>query len=48
VLANNTVDRITGHTSTDVEADWRLLENYLQQCYQSLKDAVEKSQASQN
>lgn len=43
VLANNTVDRITGHTSTDVEADWSRLESYLQQCYQSIKTELGKN-----
>lgn len=37
VLANNTVDLITSHTSTDPESDWRKLEDYLQQCYRSIE-----------
>ncbi|HMA37585.1 MAG TPA: hypothetical protein VKY74_24235 [Chloroflexia bacterium] len=37
VLANNTVDLITGRTSTDVEGDWRKLEEYLRQCYRSIQ-----------
>lgn len=37
VLANNTVDLITGHTSTDPEADWQKLEEYLRQCYRSIE-----------
>src|SRR6185437_16513091 len=35
VLANNTVDRITGQTSTDVEGDWASLKGHLRACYQS-------------
>jgi hypothetical protein len=37
VLANNTVDLITGKTSTDVEGDWRKLQDYLRQCYRSIQ-----------
>ncbi|MCC7354894.1 MAG: hypothetical protein IT330_14210 [Anaerolineae bacterium] len=37
VLANNTVDKITGKTSTNVEADWVKLEDYLRQCYRSIQ-----------
>jgi hypothetical protein len=37
VLANNTVDRITGGTSTDVQADWATLEDQLRQCYRSIQ-----------
>ncbi|HBY95530.1 MAG: hypothetical protein M5U01_04735 [Ardenticatenaceae bacterium] len=37
VLANNTVDLITGKTSTDVEGDWTRLEEYLQRCYRSIR-----------
>jgi hypothetical protein len=40
VLANNTVDKITGKTSTDVEGDWRRLEEYLRQCYRSIDRAL--------
>lgn len=40
VLANNTVDLITSHTSTDVEGDWAKLEEYLRQCYRSIGKAV--------
>jgi len=36
VLANNTVDLITSHTSTDPEADWAKIEDYLRRCYQSI------------
>lgn len=36
VLANNTVDLITSKTSTDPEADWGKLEDYLRQCYRSI------------
>lgn len=41
VLANNTVDLITSKTSTDVERDWALLEDYLRQCYRSIGKAVQ-------
>lgn len=37
VLANNTVDLITGKTSTDPEADWKKLEAYLRDCYRSIQ-----------
>lgn len=37
VLANNTVDLITHKLSTDVEGDWAKLENYLVECYRSIK-----------
>lgn len=37
VLANNTVDLITSQTSTDPEADWHRLEEYLQGCYRSIQ-----------
>src|SRR5258706_5369140 len=37
VLANNTVDLITSKTSTDPQADWAKLEEYLRQCYRSIK-----------
>lgn len=40
VAANNTVDTITGKTSTDPEADWRKLEDQLRECYRSLQTAV--------
>jgi hypothetical protein len=40
VLANNTVDLITSKTSTDPEADWRKLEDYLRQCYRSIQQAM--------
>ncbi len=36
VLANNTVDLITGKRSTDPEADWAKLEQYLRECYRSI------------
>ncbi len=40
VLANNTVDLITSKTSTDPEADWVKLEDYLCQCYRSIRDVL--------
>lgn len=36
VLANNTVDLITGRRSTDVEGDWARIEASLRQCYRSI------------
>ena len=43
VLANNTVDLITSKTSTDPQADWQKLEEYLRQCYRSIEREVEQS-----
>ncbi len=43
VQANNTVDLITSKTSKDPEADWRLLENYLAQCYRSIQEEIGKN-----
>jgi hypothetical protein len=40
VLANNTVDLITSKTSTDPEADWIELEDYLRRCYRSIERAI--------
>jgi hypothetical protein len=37
VEANNTVDKITGKTSSDIEGDWAKLENYLRLCYRSIQ-----------
>jgi hypothetical protein len=37
VLANNTVDLITGKTSDDPESDWKRLETYLRDCYRSIQ-----------
>jgi hypothetical protein len=42
VLANNTVDLITSKTSTDPESDWAKLEEYLRQCYHSLRHELRK------
>jgi hypothetical protein len=36
VMANNVVDTITGKASTDPEADWARLEDYLRRCYRSI------------
>jgi hypothetical protein len=41
VQANNTVDRITGRTSTDVEGDWTRLEDSLRACYRSIRSQLE-------
>jgi len=38
-LAAKAVDRITGRYSADVENDWRQVETYLQQAYQSILSA---------
>ena len=35
-LAAKTVDRITGRYSTDVAADWQLVESYLSQAYRAV------------
>jgi hypothetical protein len=43
VLANNTVDLITGKTSTDPEVDWIKLEGYLRDCYRSTGREVKKN-----
>lgn len=40
VLANNTVDLITGRLSSDIEGDWAKLEEYLRQCYRSIAQAM--------
>jgi hypothetical protein len=40
VRANNTVDRITGKTSADVEGDWRTLQDDLRGCYRSIQRAL--------
>jgi hypothetical protein len=42
VRANNTVDLITSHQSTDSEADWALLEEQLRQCYRSIQRALDQ------
>ncbi len=43
VRANNTVDLITGQTSTDVEGDWRRLEALLRACYRSIARERQRS-----
>ena len=45
VQANNTVDRITSRTSTDIPADWARLEDQLCQCYTSIRTELEKKAA---
>lgn len=45
VSANNTVDRITGRKSTDIEADWASLEADLRRCYGTLHAELERSGA---
>lgn len=37
VLAADTVDLITGKTSTNIETDWAILEEYLRRCYRSIQ-----------
>lgn len=39
--AMNRVDTITGKTSTDVEGDWRRIEEELQRCYRSIAHHLE-------
>ncbi|HEX2916843.1 MAG TPA: hypothetical protein VH186_39155 [Chloroflexia bacterium] len=46
VLANNTVDGITQKTSTDVQGDWLLLEDYLSRCYRSIDQEVRQARPS--
>ena len=43
VEANNTVDRITGQTSVDQEADWVKLEDELRRCYRSIQQALDRA-----
>lgn len=45
VRANDTVDRITGHTSTDVEGDWARLEDDLRRCYRSILEEMRQPPA---
>jgi len=45
LLAANTVDLITSHTSTDVEGDWVRLEEYLHRCYRSIEHELRKHYA---
>ncbi|HLZ27969.1 MAG TPA: hypothetical protein VKV73_11690 [Chloroflexota bacterium] len=40
VAANNTVDQITSGRSSNVDADWRRIEEELTQCYRSIYHAV--------
>lgn len=37
VMANNVLDTITGHTSTDPRRDWQVCEDYLRRCYKSIR-----------
>jgi hypothetical protein len=43
VLANNTVDQITGKKSQDIEGDWQRIEEYLRRCYESVNSAALKA-----
>src|SRR3569833_493189 len=45
VLANNTVDLITSGTSTNVEADWQKIEEYLRACYRSVQRQLPEEDA---
>ena len=45
LLAANTVDLITSHTSTDIEGDWVKLEEYLRRCYRSIEHELLKHYA---
>jgi hypothetical protein len=40
VQANNIVDRITSGFSTDIPADWLLIEDTLRRCYHSIADQL--------
>ncbi len=41
--AANIVDLITSRTSTNIEGDWRALEEYLRRCYSSIQQALNTS-----
>lgn len=43
--AANIVDLITSRTSTNIEADWRALEDYLRRCYSSIQQALDAAKA---
>jgi hypothetical protein len=43
VRANNTVDKITGGTSADPEADWAKLEDELRHCYRSIQRELDRA-----
>lgn len=47
LLAANTVDLITSKTSTDIEDDWKKLEEYLRRCYRSIQRELDKRDAQQ-
>jgi hypothetical protein len=42
VLATDTVDLITSRTSTNIEEDWRKLEEYLSKAYTSIAQELDK------
>ncbi|MEZ4671030.1 MAG: hypothetical protein R3E39_24260 [Anaerolineae bacterium] len=42
VQVTDIVDTITGHTSTDMESDWRRSEELLRQCYRSIDRVLKK------
>jgi len=43
--AANIVDLITSRASTNIEEDWRALEDYLRRCYSSIQQALDTSSA---
>jgi hypothetical protein len=45
LLAATTVDLITSHTSTNVEGDWKKLEEYLRLCYRSIQQEIDQQNA---
>ena len=46
VLACNTVDLITGKTSTDIAGDWEKTQEYLRRCYRSIERERQKAPAT--
>ena len=39
------VDTITGQTSSDPEADWRLVEEHLRRCYRDVLARMESAES---
>jgi len=46
VMANNVVDTITAKISTDPEADWARLEDYLRRCYRSIASEMNRARVT--
>jgi hypothetical protein len=44
--AANIVDLITSRTSTNIDEDWRALEEYLRRCYSSIQQALNSLHSS--